>query len=124
MRHRITSTLFAITALFAASLLSRPATAMPTVNLAAAASDVSVTENVAWVCGPFRCWWAPRRVVVVRPAPVVVVRRPVVVVPRPFYGYGPVYGWGYGPSYSYRVAGPGWWGYRRAWYGRRHWRRW
>ena len=113
MRRWVTTTLAGLAALSAASIFSTPAAAMPVGNLAAAANELSVTENVAWVCGPYRCWWTPSYY----------YYRPVVVVrPRPFYGYGPVYGWGYGPSYGYRVVGPGPWGYRRAWYGRRAWR--
>lgn len=112
MRHSVTTILGAIAALSTTDILSTPAAAMPVGNLAPAARELTATEDVAWVCGPFRCWWTPSY-----------YYRPVVVVrPRVFYGYGPVYGYGYGPYYGYRVVGPGPWGYRRAWYGRRYWR--
>jgi hypothetical protein len=111
MRPRTITVLTAITVLSAASLFSKQAAAMPAASLAAATGEVSIRQNVAWVCGPFRCWWAPRRYY---------VRPRVVVVPR-VYGYAPAYyGWGYGPRFGYRVVRPGW-GYRRGWYGRRRW---
>jgi hypothetical protein len=121
MRPR-TIFLAAITALSTAGLFSNQAAAMPAANLAAATSEVSISQNVAWVCGPFRCWWAPRRYYAPR----------VVVVPRAYYGYAPAYygyaptygygagyGWGYGPRFGYRVVGPGRYGYRRGLYRRR-----
>ena len=63
------------------------ASAMPLDGLKPAAETVQATENVAWVCGPYRCGW------------------------RPGYRYfGPrVYGF-YGPRYRY-----GWYGHRRYW---------
>ena len=111
MRYPTIIALAAITVLSAASLLARPAAAMPVSNLATSASGLSDTQNVAWVCGPYRCWWAPRRY----------YYAPVVVAPRIYYGYAPVYGYGYGPYYGYRVVRPGWYGYRRGLY-RRGWR--
>ena len=107
MRYPTIATLAAIIVL-AAGLLAKPAAAMPAGNLATAASGLSDTQTVAWVCGPFRCWWAPRRY----------YYAPVVVAPRVYYGYAPAWGYGYGPYYSYRVGYP-WYGYRRGWYGRR-----
>ena len=86
MRPRSITVLAAITALSAAGLFSKPAAAMPAANLAAATGAVSISQNVAWVCGPFRCWWAPRR-----------YYAPVVVAPRVYYGY-PAY-YGYAPAY-------------------------
>ncbi len=122
MRPR-TIFLAAITALSAAGLFSNQAAAMPAANLAAATGEVSISQNVAWVCGPFRCWWAPRRYYAPR----------VVVVPRAYYGYAPAYygyGYGYGccaygAGYGWGVrprivVGPRWYG-GRGWYGRRRW---
>ncbi len=50
-------TLIAAAALSSAAMLATPASAMPTDNLAKAAS--TNIEQVRWVCGPFRCWWRP-----------------------------------------------------------------
>ncbi len=119
MRHQAIAALTAGAVLSAASLLAPPASAMPVSNLAPAAGQLSTTESVAWVCGPFRCWWTPRYR----------YYAPVVVAPRVYYGYPaygyPAYGYGYGGygypvGYSYRVVRPGWgWGVRRAYWGRR-----
>ena len=122
MRLRSITVLAAITALSAVGLVSKPAAAMPAANLAAATGEVSLSQDVAWVCGPFRCWWGPRRYY----APVVVAPRVYYGYPAYYgyapayygYGYAPVYGWGYGPSLSYRVVAPGWYGYRRGYYRR------
>jgi hypothetical protein len=115
-----TIVLAAITALSAAGLYSNQAAAMPTTNLAAASDAISLSQDVAWVCGPFRCWWAPRRA----------YYRPVVVAPRVYYapayygygygccgygGYGAWYGWGVRPRV---VVAPRWYGYRRGFYRR------
>src|SRR5215831_10846124 len=36
------------------------ASAMPIGGLAPASTELaSGVENVAWVCGPYRCWWRP-----------------------------------------------------------------
>lgn len=110
MRYPTIATLTAIVILAAASLLAKPAAAMPAGNLTTAANALSDTQSVAWVCGPFRCWWAPR--------PYYYAPAPVVVAPRIYYGYYPAYGYGYGPYYGYRVWRP-YYGYRRGWYGRR-----
>jgi hypothetical protein len=118
MRPRSIIVLAATTALSATGLFSKPAAAMPAADLAAATDAVSNSQNVAWVCGPFRCWWAPRRYY----APVVVAPRVYYGYAPAYYGYGyaygyaPVYGWGYGPGYGYRVVAPGWYGYRRGYY--------
>ena len=108
MRYPTIAALAATIVLAAASLLAKPAAAMPVNNLATTASGLSDTQSVAWVCGPFRCWWSPRRV----------YYPPVVIAPRIYYGYAPAYGYGYGPYYGYRVGYPAY-GYRRGWYGRR-----
>jgi hypothetical protein len=46
--------------LLSSGILSGSASAMPanglTPPVAQAAGNV---ENVRWVCGPYRCWWAP-----------------------------------------------------------------
>ena len=89
MRPRSITVLAAITALSATGLFSKPAAAMPAADLAAATDAVSNSQNVAWVCGPFRCWWAPRR-----------YYAPVVVAPRVYYGYAPAY---YGYGYALRI---------------------
>jgi hypothetical protein len=108
MRHQAFGVLTAGAVLSAAIPFAQPAGAVPVSNLAAAAEELSTTQNVAWVCGPFRCWWTPRYR----------YYAPVVVAPRAYYGY-PAYGYyGYGPAYSYRVVRPAW-GLRRAYWGRR-----
>jgi hypothetical protein len=107
MRHQTFGVLTAGAVLSAAVLFAQPATAMPVGNLATAAGQLSNTQDVAWVCGPFRCWWAPRYR----------YYAPVVVVPRAYYGYRPVYR-GYRPYYGYRVVRPAW-GVRRGYWGRR-----
>jgi len=83
-----------LAALCGVALQSGNAAAMPVSGLANAASEATTdVQQVAWVCGPYRCWWRPRY--------------------YPYYG---AYGWG-GPRY-YGYARP-WWGHRRwAW---RHW---
>jgi hypothetical protein len=35
------------------------ASAMPLDALKSATEAVQQTENVRWVCGPYRCWWRP-----------------------------------------------------------------
>ena len=49
-------------------------------------------EQARWVCGPFRCHWAPN-----------------------YWGYGYGPGWGYGGGWR----GRGGWGGRGGWHGRR-----
>lgn len=56
MRYPTIAALAATIVLAAASLLAKPAAAMPVSNLATTASGLSDTQSVAWVCGPF-----PRR---------------------------------------------------------------
>ncbi len=115
MRHHTIAVLTAGAVLSAATLFAQPASAVPVSNLAPAAEQLSTTQNVAWVCGPYRCWWTPRY-----------YYAPVVVAPRAYYGYGyPAYGYGYGyggygypVAYSYRVVRPGWYGARRGFYRR------
>ncbi|WP_249122830.1 MULTISPECIES: hypothetical protein [unclassified Bradyrhizobium] len=51
------------------------------------------TDQVRWVCNPWRCWWRPNYYY--------------------GYGYGPGYGYYGGPRYYYG----GGWGYRRGWGG-------
>ena len=66
----------------ASALISTAAEAMPGLN-AAVMHEVAVTpdgvggqiEQARWVCGPYRCHWAPN-----------------------YYGYG----YGYGPRWGYR----------------------
>ncbi len=43
-------------------------------------------EQARWVCGPYRCHWAP-------------------------WGYGPYYGYGYGPGWGGGWRGRGGWGH-------------
>jgi len=46
--------------LLGTSMLSGGALAMPANGLAPAAPQTAAPiQNVRWVCGPFRCWWAP-----------------------------------------------------------------
>lgn len=104
MRHQTFGVLTAGAVLSAVFLSAHPAAAVPVSNLSAAAEQLSTTQSVAWVCGPFRCWWTPRYR----------YYAPVVVAPRAYYGY-PAYG--YGPYYSYRVVRPAW-GVRRGYYRR------
>jgi len=67
-------------------IVSAPAAAMPMSNVAAAASDLALGQNVRYVCGKYRCWWRPD------------------------------YSCGYAPSYyAWYGYAPGW-GYRRFWW--------
>ena len=79
---------------------SAPASAMPMGNLATAASDLALGQNVRYVCNRSRCRWRPN----------------YVYRPGGGYGYGPSY---YGPSYapSYYGSGPGGYGYALGWPG-------
>ena len=85
MRHQTFGVLTAGAVLSAAILSAQPAAAVPVSNLSAAAEQLSTTQSVAWVCGPFRCWWTPRYR----------YYAPVVVAPRAYYGY---------PAYGYRLT--------------------
>ena len=42
------------------------ASAMPLDALKSATEAVQQTENVRWVCGPYRCWWRPKTFTSVR----------------------------------------------------------
>ena len=75
----------------AGTLAVGSASAMPLDQLKPATEAVQQTENVRWVCGPYRCWWRPNYYYGVRP----------YWGPRRFYG-------GYGRGYRY-----GGYGYRR-----------
>lgn len=67
----------AFTLLAGVSVMAGSASAMP-VNgqIPAAASTIANVQHVRWVCGPYRCWWAP----------------------GPYYWRGPYWGprWGWG----------------------------
>jgi hypothetical protein len=80
--------------LCAATMAALPAAALPVDNLARATQPN--IEQVRWVCGPYRCWFAPNY----------------------YYGYGPRY-YGYGPRFY--AAPRAYWGPR---YRYRTWRRW
>ncbi len=106
-----TSILAVTSALCVASLLPRTASALPAGNLAAATAELSTDiQNVAWVCGPYRCWWQPNYY----------YYPGIVVAPRVYYGYPPIV-YGYGPRwyghgsrwYGARWYGRGWYGHRR-----------
>ena len=59
MRHLKIAAL-AITAVLSVSALGGGASAMPLSGLASvAAQQTDIVEHVAWVCGPYRCWWRP-----------------------------------------------------------------
>jgi hypothetical protein len=91
--------LLAATALCGGALFVEPGAAMPVGKLGAAL-DVGAAraQNVAFACGPFRCWW------------------------RPNYYAAPLYGPAYVIPYT---SGPGWYGgWRRPWYGGRYRRAW
>ena len=92
-------------------VMSVPASAMPTDNLAAAASDLALGQSVRYVCNRYRCWWRPN----------------YAYRPLGYYGYGPSH-YSYGPSYynyapSYYGSGLGWSGglYGGGLYGRWWW---
>jgi hypothetical protein len=97
----LATVLIAGAALSGASLA--PAGAMPLSNLGRLSSDVaSRIQNVAYVCGPYRCGWRPGY-----------SYAPVYVAPRVYDGCAP--GWiGCGPhGYGGWYRPHGWWGYRR-----------
>ena len=50
-----------LAALGGVALAAPAASAMPNGMPAAATTQASGAENVRWVCGPYRCWWQPRR---------------------------------------------------------------
>jgi hypothetical protein len=79
---------------------SVPLSAMPAAKLAAAASDLTLEQNVRWVCGRHRCWW-----------------RADSYRPRAYYSYGPSF-YGYAPGWL--GSGPAWYagGYGAGLYGR------
>ena len=83
---------------------SASASAMPMGNLATAASDLALGQNVRYVCNRSRCRWRPN----------------YVYRPGGYYGYGPsYYGPSYAPSYapSYYGSGVGGYGYALGWPG-------
>jgi hypothetical protein len=58
--HSLKIALVTGTLLGSASLIAPAASAMPTSGLAAASNQLAADlQNVAWVCGPYRCWWRP-----------------------------------------------------------------
>jgi len=81
---RLTTTGLALAALLGAYMVVGQAAAMPADGLKAAASQVGNVQDVRWVCGPYRCWWAP----------------------GPYWGYGPgPYwrgGWGWRRGWGWR----------------------
>jgi len=84
-------------------VMSAPASAMPITNLAAAASDLALSQSVRYVCNRSRCRWQPN----------------YVYRPQAYYGYGPSY-YSYGPSYySYGPSyyAPSYFGYGGGLYG-------
>ena len=90
MRHFRLAALGAV-ALCGVALQSGQAAAMPVGGLANAAAQTADVQQVAWVCGPYRCWWRPRY--------------------APYYG---AYAWG-GPGFYGRP----WWRHRGPWGWRR-----
>jgi len=56
---KLNITLLAAAALGAAAFAPTAASAMPAGGLGKAASQLSDTQQVRWVCGPFRCFWRP-----------------------------------------------------------------
>lgn len=79
---------FALAAAVGGGLLAGTASAMPLNGPALAATQIADgAQNVAYVCGPYRCWWRP----------------------GPYWG-GPYWGPGY---WGYRPWG---WGWRHRWW--------
>ena len=86
---------FALAAALGSGLPAGTASAMPVNGLTPAAAQIADgVQNVAYVCGPYRCWWRP----------------------GPYWG-GPYWRsgyWGYRPwGWGYRRWG---WGWRRRWW--------
>ena len=110
--NKLAVTFAAGSTLFAACLLTSPASALPAANLTAASADASTVQTVAW-CGYYRCYggyyggYYPGYYG---------AYAPVVVVPAP-YIYGPVYRPWIGP----RFYGAGWYGPRRLGWRLRRW---
>ena len=48
-----------VTGVALCGIMSAPASALPTNNLAAAANDLALGQSVSYVCGKYRCWWRP-----------------------------------------------------------------
>jgi len=74
-------TALALAALLSSGMAVGSASAMPANGLESAANEAaSAIQDVRWVCGPYRCWWAP----------------------GPYWGYarGPYY-WGPGPYWRW-----------------------
>jgi hypothetical protein len=59
MTMRIHRVVLAASAAILLGLSVGGASAMPLDGLKPATEGVQATENVAWVCGPYRCWWRP-----------------------------------------------------------------
>ncbi|WP_428032327.1 hypothetical protein [Ancylobacter sp.] len=67
LRRAVLGAAVALAAFGAIGLAAGPAdagVAMPSLSAPAAAADIAapsaaLTENVRWVCGPFRCFWRP-----------------------------------------------------------------
>jgi hypothetical protein len=77
----------AVAAVLGTGMAAGTASAMPVSDLAPAAKQVAGgVQDVRWVCGPYRCWWAPGAYY------------------RPYYGY---YGF---------VGPRPYWGWRRWWW--------
>jgi hypothetical protein len=86
-----------VAALVGSSMLVDSASAMPLNGLPAAAKPIADNiQNVRWVCGPYRCWFAP----------------------GPYWG-GPYW---HRPLYGYWAPRPHWgwhrwgWGWHRRWW--------
>lgn len=98
--HSVKTAALALAALLASSMVIGKASAMPANALAAAAKEVTGVQDVYWVCGPYRCWWAPGP-----------------YWRGPYWGYSYSY-WGpYYPYWGYSYWGPRpyYWGWRRYW---------
>jgi hypothetical protein len=97
------------------------AKAMPANGLAATIKQIPKSvENVAWVCGPYRCWstgwgwrrpyayWGWRRPLYAYAGPYIGWRRPLYAYARPYIGWRR-------PLYAY-AGGVPYWGWRRPLY--------
>ena len=50
-----------LTILGGVAAMAQPAAAAMPNGIPSAAHASGAVENVRWVCGPYRCWWQPRR---------------------------------------------------------------
>jgi len=83
---------FALAAALGGGLLAGTASAMPLNGLTpAAAQTAEGVQDVAYVCGPYRCWWRP----------------------GPYWGGGPY--WGPRPYWGWHRWGWHRWGWHRRW---------